>query len=136
MSQRYVSKTTIFSPESRLYQVEWLGSNAGTSLEILADDGVLLAVERWKIHKLLDDVFFSEEIYKLNEDMACSVAGITCDANVLTNELRLIAQRYLLQYQEPILYEWLVTTLLCDSKQAYAQFGGKPHFDVSLLYIG
>lgn len=27
-------------------------------------------------------------------DMACSVAGITSDANVLTNELRLIAQRY------------------------------------------
>ena len=26
-------------------------------------------------------------------DMACSVAGITSDANVLTNELRLIAQR-------------------------------------------
>lgn len=26
--------------------------------------------------------------------MACSVAGITSDANVLTNELRLIAQRY------------------------------------------
>lgn len=25
--------------------------------------------------------------------MACSVAGITSDANVLTNELRLIAQR-------------------------------------------
>lgn len=27
-------------------------------------------------------------------DMACSVAGITSDANVLTNELRLIAQRW------------------------------------------
>lgn len=26
-------------------------------------------------------------------DLACSVAGITSDANVLTNELRLIAQR-------------------------------------------
>ena len=26
-------------------------------------------------------------------DMACSVAGITSDANVLTSELRLIAQR-------------------------------------------
>jgi len=27
-------------------------------------------------------------------DLACSVAGITSDANVLTNQLRLIAQRY------------------------------------------
>lgn len=67
--------------------------------------------------------------------MSCSVAGIIYDVNVLTNELRLIAQRYLLQYQEPIPCEWLIITLLSDSKQAYAQFGGKP-FDVSLLYIG
>ncbi|CAM2099251.1 unnamed protein product [Caretta caretta] len=91
--------------------------------------------ERRNIHKLLDEVFFSEKIYKLNEDMACSVAGITSDANVLTNELRLIAQRYLLQYQEPIPCEQLVTAL-CDIKQAYTQFGGKRPFGVSLLYIG
>lgn len=32
--------------------------------------------------------------FSSSRDMACSVAGITSDANVLTNELRLIAQRY------------------------------------------
>ncbi|KAG7230864.1 hypothetical protein INR49_024891 [Caranx melampygus] len=126
MSRRYDSRTTIFSPEGRLYQVEYAMEaigHAGTCLGILANDGVLLAAERRNIHKLLDEVFFSEKIYKLNEDMACSVAGITSDANVLTNELRLIAQRYLLQYQEPIPCEQLVTAL-CDIKQAYTQFGG------------
>ncbi|KAA8578796.1 hypothetical protein FQN60_009239 [Etheostoma spectabile] len=109
--------------------------HAGTCLGILANDGVLLAAERRNIHKLLDEVFFSEKIYKLNDDLACSVAGITSDANVLTNELRLIAQRYLLQYQEPIPCEQLVTAL-CDIKQAYTQFGGKRPFGVSLLYMG
>lgn len=138
MSRRYDSRTTIFSPEGRLYQVEYAMEaigHAGTCLGILANDGVLLAAERRNIHKLLDEVFFSEKIYKLNEDMACSVAGITSDANVLTNELRLIAQRYLLQYQEPMPCEQLVTAL-CDIKQAYTQFGGKRPFGVSLLYIG
>merc|ERR1712212_660651 len=138
MSRRYDSRTTIFSPEGRLYQVEYAMEaigHAGTCLGILANDGVLLAAERRNIHKLLDEVFFSEKIYKLNEDMACSVAGITSDANVLTNELRLIAQRYLLQYQEPIPCEQLVTAL-CDIKQAYTQFGGKRPFGVSLLYMG
>uniref|UniRef100_A0A6I8SZ22 Proteasome subunit alpha type n=1 Tax=Xenopus tropicalis TaxID=8364 RepID=A0A6I8SZ22_XENTR len=94
-SRRYDSRTTIFSPEGRLYQVEYAMEaigHAGTCLGILANDGVLLAAERRNIHKLLDEVFFSEKIYKLNDDMACSVAGITSDANVLTNELRLIAQ--------------------------------------------
>uniref|UniRef100_A0A3P9IQR5 Proteasome subunit alpha type n=1 Tax=Oryzias latipes TaxID=8090 RepID=A0A3P9IQR5_ORYLA len=131
-SRRYDSRTTIFSPEGRLYQVEYAMEaigHAGTCLGILANDGVLLAAERRNIHKLLDEVFFSEKIYKLNEDMACSVAGITSDANVLTNELRLIAQRYLLQYQEPIPCEQLVTALPVHGTQ-HLPFG------VSLLYMG
>lgn len=60
---------------------------------------------------------------KFFSDMVCSVAGITSDANVLTNELRMIGQRYLLQYGESIPCEQLVSWL-CDVKQAYTQYGG------------
>ena len=35
-------------------------------------------------------------------DMACSVAGITADANVLTNQLRLIAQRWVVHKPGPV----------------------------------
>lgn len=109
--------------------------HAGTCLGILASDGVLLAAEKRNTNKLLDDVTSSEKIYKLHDDMACSVAGITSDANVLTNQLRLFSQRHMLQYQEPIPCEQLVATL-CDIKQAYTQFGGKRPFGVSILYMG
>merc|ERR1711946_94502 len=138
MARRYDTRTTIFSPEGRLYQVEYAMEaigHAGTCLGILASDGIVLAAERRSTNKLLDEVFFSEKIYQLNEDMVCSVAGITSDANVLTNELRLISQRYLLQYEESIPCEQLVSRL-CDTKQAYTQFGGKRPFGVSLLYGG
>ncbi|XP_014662381.1 PREDICTED: proteasome subunit alpha type-4-like [Priapulus caudatus] len=138
MSRRYDSRTTIFSPEGRLYQVEYAMEaigHAGSCLGILADDGVILAAERRNVHKLLDEGFFSDKIYKLHDNMACSVAGITSDANVLTNELRLIAQRYNLQYQEPIPCEQLVSWL-CDIKQAYTQYGGLRPFGVSILYMG
>lgn len=124
-ARRYDSRTTIFSPEGRLYQVEYAMeaiSHAGTCLGILGKDGILLAAERRNTNKLLDGAIFSEKIYKLNEyvaiispidiwnvkcefflnfslncfencsDMVCSVAGITSDANVLTNELRLIGK--------------------------------------------
>lgn len=67
--------------------------------------------------------------------MVCSVAGITSDANVLTNELRVIAQRYQLNYGEPMPCEQLVS-YLCDIKQAYTQYGGKRPFGVSILYMG
>ena len=83
----------------------------------------------------LDEVFHSEKIYELNENMACSVAGITSDANVLTNELRLFGQRYYYRYREPIPCEQLVS-VLCDLKQAYTQYGGKRPFGVSILYMG
>merc|ERR1712012_537160 len=113
------------SPEGRLYQVEYAMEaigHAGTCLGILSNEGVVLAAERRNTNKLLDEVFHSEKIYKLNEDMVCSVAGITSDANLLTNELRLIGQRYQYQYGESIPCEQLVSWL-CDIKQAYTQSG-------------
>ena len=109
--------------------------HAGTCLGILATDGIVLAAERRNLHKLLDEATTAEKIYKLHDDMACSVAGITADANVLINELRLIAQRYVLNYGESIPCERLVSWL-CDVKQAYTQYGGKRPFGVSILYMG
>lgn len=138
MSRRYDSRTTIFSPEGRLYQVEYAMEaigHAGTCLGILASDGIVLAAEKRNTNKLLDELSYSEKIYRLHDDMACSVAGITSDANVLTNQLRLFSQRHLLHYGEPIPCEQLVASL-CDIKQAYTQFGGKRPFGVSILYIG
>ena len=41
--------------------------HAGTCLGILASDGVLLAAERKNTNKLLDDVIFSEKIYRLDK---------------------------------------------------------------------
>lgn len=64
--------------------------------------------------------------------MACCVAGITSDANVLTNELRAIAQRHTLQFGEPIPCEQLVMRL-CDIKQAYTQYGGIVLFLISVI---
>jgi len=139
MARRYDSRTTIFSPEGRLYQVEYAMEaigHAGTCIGILAKDGIILAAEKKNTNVLLDDEnFFSDKIYKLHDDMVCSVAGITSDANVLTGELRRIAQSYLLQWGEPMPCEQLVSWL-CDIKQAYTQYGGKRPFGVSILYAG
>lgn len=69
-ARRYDSKTTIFSPEGRLYQVEYAMEaigHAGTCLGILANDGIVLAAERRNTNKLLDDVFLSDKIYKIDE---------------------------------------------------------------------
>ncbi|GMP32654.1 hypothetical protein CsSME_00006318 [Camellia sinensis var. sinensis] len=56
MSRRYASCTTIFSPEGRLYQVEYAMEatrNAGTAIGILSKDRVVLVGEKKVTSKLL-----------------------------------------------------------------------------------
>lgn len=70
MSRRYDSRTTIFSPEGRLYQVEYALeaiAHAGTALGILATDGIVLAAERKVTSKLLEQDTSAEKLYILNE---------------------------------------------------------------------
>lgn len=141
MSRRYDTRTTIFSPEGRLYQVEYAMeaiSNAGSAIGILAKDGVVLAAEKRITSKLLDTHAVGvrrEKMYRLDDHVAAVVAGITADANILVNYCRLAAQRYMFAFQEPIPVEQLVRSV-CDRKQGYTQFGGLRPFGVSLLYAG
>jgi len=137
-SRRYDSKTNIFSPEGRLYQVEYAMeaiSHAGSAIGILAKDGVVLAAEKPVSSKLLDPIRRSEKMYRLDDHIACAVAGITADANILINRARVVAQRYTFTYQEPAPVEYLVRSL-CDTKQAYTQRGGQRPFGVSFIYAG
>ena len=157
-ARRYDSRTTIFSPEGRLYQVEYAMeaiSNAGAAIGVLAKNGIVLASEKKISSKvvtprrtatpdfvclleLLDTTAVGvrrEKMYQLDDHIACAVAGITADANIITNQCRIAAQRYLYAYQEPMPIEQLVRTI-CDTKQAYTQFGGQRPFGVSILYAG
>ncbi|KAI6850032.1 putative proteasome subunit alpha [Hortaea werneckii] len=138
MSRRYDSRTTIFSPEGRLYQVEYALeaiSHAGTALGILANDGIVLAAERKVTSKLLEQDTSAEKLYTLNDNMICAVAGMTADANILINYARQAAQKYLLTYNADIPCEQLVRRL-CDLKQGYTQHGGLRPFGVSFIYAG
>jgi 20S proteasome subunit alpha 3 len=109
-------------------------SHAGICVGILATDGIVLAVEKKITSKLLENTN-SEKMYKVDDHLACSVAGITADANILINYARLCAQRYTLTYQEPMPIEQLIVNI-CDKKQGYTQFGGLRPFGVSFLWAG
>ncbi|XP_003371627.1 multicatalytic endopeptidase [Trichinella spiralis] len=142
LARRYDSRTTIFSPEGRLYQVEYAMeaiNHAGTCLSLISKEGIIMVAENRITNKLLDDEAAQEKIYRLNSDIICSVAGITADANVLVAMLRQQAQKYAqeysVQYGESIPVEFLVSGM-CDYKQAYTQYGGKRPFGVSILYGG
>lgn len=138
MARRYDSRTTIFSPEGRLYQVEYAMeaiSNAGAAVGVLTNEGVVLAAEKKITSKLLEQRLTAEKMHQVDGHVAVAVAGLTADANILINQLRLSAQRYLFAYQEAIPIEQLVQGV-CDTKQGYTQFGGLRPFGVSFLFAG
>lgn len=136
MARRYDSRTTIFSPEGRLYQVEYAIEaiqQAGVAIGMHCKDGIILAAERKVPSKLLE--METEKMYKIDDHVACAVAGITADANILVDYARRSAQRYKLTYQEPMPIEQLLRDV-CDTKQGYTQFGGQRPFGVSFLFAG
>jgi len=138
MARRYDSSTTTFSPEGRLHQVEYAIeaiNNAGTCVGILAKDGIVMASEKRTTSALLAPSKNSEKTYKLCKHAACTVAGLTSDANILIEEARLRAGRYEYQYDEPIPIEQLVESV-CNYKQAYTQYGGLRPFGVGFLFAG
>lgn len=144
MSSRYDSRTTTFSPEGRLYQVEYAVeaiSHAATAIGILTAEGVVLASEKRAQNSLLDSENMidantsGEKVFKIADHMCTAVAGITSDANTLIEFLRLVAHRHEYTYQEPIATEDLCRTL-CDQKQSYTQYGGVRPFGVSFLIAG
>ena len=48
---------------------------AGTCVGIMAKDGIVLAVEKKVVSKLLQPVKTSEKVYKIDDHMVAAVAG-------------------------------------------------------------
>ncbi|KAF3645113.1 Proteasome subunit alpha type-4-2 [Capsicum annuum] len=82
--------------------------NAGSAIGILSKDGVVLVGEKKVTSKLLQTSTSSEKMYKIDDHVACVVAGVMSDANILINTAMVQAQRYTFSYQEPMPVEQLV----------------------------
>lgn len=77
----------------------------------------------------------AEKLYILNDSTICAVAGMTADAGILINHIRVHAQNYLKTYNNDIPIESMVKNV-CDVKQGYTQHGGLRPFGVSFLIAG
>lgn len=144
MSSRYDSRTTTFSPEGRLYQVEYAVeaiSQAATAIGILTTEGIVFAAEKRSQNVLLDTENMKdknvsgEKVFKLADHLCCAVAGITSDANALIQYTRECAHQHEYTYREPMAAEDLCR-LLCDEKQIITQYGGVRPYGVSFLLGG
>ena len=133
----YDRAITVFSPEGRLYQVEYAREavkRGTTAVGIVCKDGVVLAVDR-RVTSRLVKIRSIEKIYQIDDHVAAATSGLVADSRVLIDRARLEAQIYRVTYGEEISVE-LLAKKICDIKQAYTQHGGVRPFGVSLLIAG
>lgn len=136
-SQAYDRAITVFSPDGRLFQVEYAKEavrRGATAMGVVCADGVILVAHKNIASNLL--VFESmKKIFKIDNHIAATASGLVADARRLVDMARLEAQRHRLLYSEPINVE-SVSKQLCDTMQLYTQYGGMRPFGVSLLIAG
>jgi proteasome alpha subunit len=135
--QAYDRGITIFSPDGRLYQVEYAREavKQGTaSIGVRATDGVVLAADK-RIRSPLMVRDSVEKIHKADEHVGVASAGHVADARQLIDFARQQAQINRIRYGEPVGVEQLTKTVT-DHIQQYTQIGGARPFGVALLIGG
>ena len=136
----YDRGVTTFSPEGRLFQVEYaieaikLGS---TAIAILTKEGIVLAVERRTQSPLMVPSSL-DKIMEIDSHVACAVSGLTADAQSMVEHGRVQAQNHYFTYNESMPVRPLTQSLCALS----ANFGtddedsmSRP-FGVALLVAG
>jgi len=133
----YDRAITVFSPDGRLFQVEYALEtvNRGpTIIGVSCPEGVVIGAEE-KVESKLQDPNFSQKIYEVDGHIGAAVVGISSDARILIDESRIYSQSNRLMYDEPIDVE-IVTKRIGDVMQLYTQHAGVRPFGVSIIFGG
>jgi proteasome alpha subunit len=136
-SMGYDRAITIFSPDGRLYQVEYAQEAVKrglTAIGIVCVDGGVLIAERRKFSALIDEKTL-EKVIKIDDHIGAAYAGLGPDARVLMDAARTTCQIHRLLYDEDIPVETLVKRI-CDIKQSYTLYAGARPFGVSFIFLG
>jgi len=135
--QAYDRGITIFSPDGRLYQVEYAREaveRGSASVGVRTADGVVLAADRQARSPLIERESI-EKIHSIDEHVGVASAGHVADARQLVDFARRQAQVEQLRYEEQVGVETL-TKRVTDHIQQYTQTGGARPFGVALLVGG
>jgi proteasome alpha subunit len=133
----YDRAITVFSPDGRLYQVEYAREavkRGTTAVGIKCSDGVVLIVDKRVSSRLLEPSSI-EKIFKIDEHIGVASSGLVGDARALVDRARLESQINRVSYDESIDVETL-SKKLCDHMQTYTQFGGARPYGTALLIAG
>lgn len=132
---QYDRAKTIFSPEGRLFQVEYAREavkKGSTSVGVTYDEGVVLAATRENPELQSRN---PDKVFEVDDHIAVTVSGLVSDGRALLNDAREEAQRNVMVYDEPVPTSALAK-FLADRKQMFTQYGGVRPYGVAMLVGG
>ncbi len=134
----YDRASTVFSPDGRLFQVEYALQAiqmGGTAVAVTYDGGIVFVAYRNLPVSSLAESGSIEKSFAIDPGLGCVTAGLIADSRVLVEFLRLEAQRHRITFGEAAPYALLGHSLGTHLQQ-FTQFGGTRPFAVSLLLGG
>ena len=135
-SRGYDMTPTMYSPDGRIYQVEYAIETVkrGTlAIGIQAKDGVVIAVEEKA--RDLQVAESTQKIFQVDDHIGVAAAGYIPDARVQVDSARFFAQSNKLTYDEPVEVE-TVAKHLADQSHQFTQYSGVRPFGVALIIAG
>ncbi len=133
----YDRAITVFSPDGRLFQVEYAREavkKGSTALGIKFKGGVVLISDK-KVRSRLVEQNSMEKIQLVDDFVAAVTSGLVADARVLIDFSRIAAQQEKITYGALINMENLVKRV-ADQMQQYTQYGGVRPYGVSMIFAG
>tara|TARA_Y100000310_G_scaffold306044_1_gene346827 strand:- start:392 stop:1117 length:726 start_codon:yes stop_codon:yes gene_type:complete len=136
-SSAYDRVSTMFSPDGRLYQVEYASKivEQGTpGAAVVYDKGVLFGADKKVTSKLLKPASI-EKVFKIDNHIGAISSGLVGDARRLVQIARKEAQENKMYYEEEIQVETLVKQI-SGVNQLFTQYSGMRPFGVSFIIGG
>jgi len=132
----YDRTIAVFSPDGRLFQVEYAKEavkRGTTCLGIVFKDGAVLATLKPNSSLIVSTSM--EKIFQVDEHIGAVAAGFLADARVLVNQSRVRAQVHKITYEEPA-DVWSIARVIGDRMQVSTLYAGLRPFGVSFLISG
>lgn len=134
--QGYDRAITVFSPDGRLYQVEYAIETVrrGTiAVGVKCKDGVVIAVEERPRKLQISNT--AQKIFQIDDHVGVAAAGYIPDARSQVDNARFFSQSNKMIYDEPVEVE-TIAKHLADQSQQYTQYAGVRPFGVALILGG
>lgn len=134
----YDRMITIFSPEGKLYQVEYafkaVKSAGNTTIAIRGDDTVCVVSQKKVPDKLIDPASISN-MYSVTKFIGIAVTGLTADSRSIVQDARQRAADFRFKYGYEIPVDYLAQAL-ADKAQVHTQFARMRPLGVMTILVG